>query len=398
MRQAFLRNAVVTMALLHFASSGCADGAEVDVHAQVDTLRGSRVEVRNTGEPSWSPETAWHLEEDLRLGTIAGDEDPEQFGSIAAIESDSRGRIYVLDFQALEIRVFDSRGGFSHTIGREGSGPGEFMFARSLSMGPGDTLVVPDDGTGRYTVFGPGGELVGTHSRPIVGSNPSIGDAVLRDGSYVDWAPGFPEGRFGARMELQPIRYSPGFQRADTLPPIEHVWELLPSGLPQTYFTAPAVGTLGEDGGIWFADSDEYRLHRRALSGDTTLTVTLPAERVPLRDREREAVRSTLSDPDRLAEVMAALPERLPVVQAIGLDGEGHVLVLARVEQDGDEIVVDVFREEGFYLGRMDLPVRVPDSTRTRPIFHATSTHLYMVTTDELDVPSVSRLRIVKPE
>lgn len=388
----------ITIGILCLGLAGCADGVDVNVRAQVDTLEGDRLQVMNTGEPSWTSETAWRLEEDLRLGTVLGEDDPEQFGSIAAIGTDFQGRIYVLDVQAFEIRVFRSTGEFSHAIGGEGSGPGEFMFARSLSVGPGDLLVVRDDGTGRYSVFNPEGELVGTHQRSIVGTNFAIGDVVLSDGSYVDWAPTFPEGRFGSLMELLPIRYAAGFQQADTFPPLVNRWELLPSGMPQTYYTPSIIGTMGGDGAIWFAVSGEYQIHRRELSGDTTLTFSLPAKGVALGDSERETLRSTLANRNLLDEVLAALPERLPVVQGIRLDGEGHLMVLARVEPGGDAMVVDVFREEGFYLGRMDLPVTVPDPFRMRPIIHATNTHLYLVTRDEFDVEFLSRLRIVRPD
>lgn len=61
-------------------------------------------------------------------------------------------------------------------------------------------------------------------------------------------------------------------------------------------------------------------------------------------------------------------------------------------------MVVDVFREEGFYLGRMDLPVTIPGPTETRPVIHATDTHLYLVTRGEFDVEFLSRLRIVRPD
>ena len=396
-----MRNAAVgiTIAILCLALGACADGMEVDVHAQVDTLQGNRLQVMNTGEPSWTPETAWRLEEDLRLGTVSGEDDPEQFGSIAAIGTDSRDRIYVLDFQALEIRVFRSTGEFSHIIGGEGSGPGEFMFARSLSIGPGDTLVVRDDGTGRYSVFSPEGELVSTHQRSIAGANSAVGDVVLSDGSYVDWAPTFPEGRFGSLMELLPIQYSDGFQQVDTLPPLEHRWELLPSGMPQTNYTPSIVGIMGSDGEIWFADSGEYRIHRRELSGDTTLTIALPAVGVELGDAERETLRSRFANrASYLNEVLTALPERLPVVQSILLDGEGRLMVLSRVERDGAKMVVDVFQEEGFYLGSMDLPVKVPDPSQRQPLVHATDSHLYLVTRDEFDVEFLSRLRIVRPD
>src|SRR5690606_26450613 len=96
--------------------------------AQIDTLPDGRIEVTNSGAPAWAPGSEWRLVQDLRLGTenTAG---PEQFNRIAALLADSLGMIYVLDLLAQEIRVFDSTGVFSHTIGRKGEGPGEFTDA-----------------------------------------------------------------------------------------------------------------------------------------------------------------------------------------------------------------------------------------------------------------------------
>lgn len=67
--------------------------------ARVDTTASGRVEVTNTGLSTWTQESAWTLEEDLRLGAV-GLEGPseETFGFITSIAADSRGRIYILDF------------------------------------------------------------------------------------------------------------------------------------------------------------------------------------------------------------------------------------------------------------------------------------------------------------
>ena len=150
-----LRSILVSSLLLAACAGGDADGA---AYARIDTLATGRVQVANTGKPRWTLETAWRLEQDLQIGTVAGDEDdPRQFGRIGSVSSDSRGRIYVLDEMAQEVRVFQGDGAYSGTIGRRGKGPGEFTFASTLTIGPGDTLTVLDDGSMRYSVFAPDG-------------------------------------------------------------------------------------------------------------------------------------------------------------------------------------------------------------------------------------------------
>jgi hypothetical protein len=68
------------------------------------------------------------LVEDLRIGSADGPLE-EQFGDIWGVLPDATGRIYILDGQAQEVRVFEPDGRFSHSIGRRGEGPGEMTSA-----------------------------------------------------------------------------------------------------------------------------------------------------------------------------------------------------------------------------------------------------------------------------
>lgn len=72
-----------------------------------------------------------------------------------------------------------------------------------------------------------------------------------------------------------------------------------------------------------------------------------------------------------------------------------HLFLFVDLVGEPAGTVVDVFRDSGLFLGRMHLPWPLPLSSR-HPIAHATAEHLYVVSYDELDVPHVSRLRIVK--
>lgn len=387
------------LALPALLLAACSDGSGGDgaaaVFAEVDTIAG-RIEVANTGESIWTAETAWRLEEDLRLGTLEGaGSEPEQFGNIESIATDSRGRIYVLEWDRQEIRVFDSVGTYSHTIGRRGQGPGELSAAWTLSIGPGDTLTVLDDGAMRFSVFAPDGAFIQSHRRNIVGYGAPL-RSRLDDGGYLDWAQGFPDGRPGPRLLYRPVRHAPGFGEADTFPPIDYTMDMVPSGrIRLLLWGGFVVAAAGADGTIWFADSREYRVYRRTLEGDTTLVFSLQAEPAPLGEPERQQLRERWARrPDILDEQLEALPETKPVVYGVVPDGSGHVFVFPDVAGEPPGSVVDVFRESGEYLGRRTLPSPVPLEPGRPPVVHVTPEHLYVVTKDELDVPYVSRLRI----
>lgn len=381
-------------------AAGCADTDRDPVPtAKIDTV-GTRIVVTNTGAPVWASESEWRLEEDLRIGTAdVFDSGVEQFGAVSSVASDSRGRVYVLDGMAQEVRVFDRTGAYSHSMGGEGRGPSEFSGASVLSLGSGDTLTVLDDGLMRFSVFAPDATLVRNHRREIVGTGPPLRSS-LDGGGYLDWAMAFPDGRMGARVFVHPVRYAPDFARADTFPPIETTQRMVSGGrMPLLDFGSFPVVTAGRDGSVWFAHSHEYRIYHRSLLGDTTLVFSLPAEPVIMGEAERESVRRRWDGrPEIQAEQLAALPEFKPIVYGIVPDHAGHVIVFVDVAGEDPGTVMDVFRESGEYLGRVRLPDAVPLRPNRPPVAHVSADHLYVVIADSLGVPYVSRLLISRED
>ncbi len=97
---------------------------------------------------------------------------------------DSRGRIYVADVGQSHVTVFDSAGSFVRTIGRRGSGPGEFHQPMQLGIDNADTLFVYDVGLRRLTKFSPDGQFVVQKGLPDITAVGDIrfspnGDVVL---------------------------------------------------------------------------------------------------------------------------------------------------------------------------------------------------------------------------
>lgn len=386
--------------LLVILALGCSDdGREQTGGANVNTLSTETVRVTHLGRSVWSHNNGWRLEEDLLLGERDGG-GPEQFGQIAALIADSAGMIYVLDAISQQIRVFRPNGTFAHTIGRKGKGPGEFVGASAMAFGPGDTLWVVDDEARRYSAFDRNGRFLNSHTRQVDG--PTAG-AFLPDGDYIDWGLGFPEERpgviAGARTLLHPIRMTEGFQPVRSLPGLEHTREMIPFGdmiIPTVYFVPRLVFAIGPRGDIWFASSQEYRLYRRTLEGDTTLALSLPAQPVPVGEAERAYVRARVSRPDLRPAYIESLPETKPLIHRILFSGSEHVLVIAEVATVPNRTPVDVFRRNGEFLGRLTIPHDFPILGPQGMVAFATADCLYVVVTDELGVPYVSRSKIVR--
>lgn len=348
----------------------------------------------------WTAETAWSLEEDLRLGSVDGDS-ATAWTRIASLAADSRDFIYVLDAGVGRIQVFDADGSYRRTIGRRGDGPGEFRLPRAVQISQGDSLFVVDQGAVRYSVFGPDGEFVRSYPRWTTGYVSSATGRIQSDGAYVDWDITFPEGRMGPRAAIFPMSIElDSHLETDTFPPIEHEWKMLPKDrMPEVTFSGTVVSAAGSDGTFWFAHSDQYRVYRRTLRGDTTAVLRAAATAATLTDADRDFVRDRFGRrPDLLADYLSVLPDTRPIIFGILPDGDGHVFVFLDAQGPKPRSLIDVYEEGGTYLGRMEAPFSIaPRAVGQPPVGFANDDYLLVVRKDSLDVSYVSRLRVIRP-
>jgi hypothetical protein len=91
----------------------------------------------------------WHL---VRVRDIQpAESDPAELANPGDVAITDDGFVLVVDAQPTVVKVFDAAGALVRTIGREGSGPGEFKSGYIAVLG--DTLVVQDATNGRATSF-----------------------------------------------------------------------------------------------------------------------------------------------------------------------------------------------------------------------------------------------------
>lgn len=402
--------AAVTLA----AALAACGGADADRPAParwggtVDTLATGAVVVRNPDAPQWDSASAWRVREDLRIGS-ADEEGPATFGSIADVAVDAAGRIYVLDGQAQEIRVFAPDGAHLRTIGRKGRGPGELADAVALRMRPGRTeFWVVDYGNARYARFDTAGRQLGTMRRPFGfraypwrGLVDTAGRVIEQNITYV-----------GESREPRDVLV--GFDGAgapvDTvpLPPFEpeSFMVLNASGRPMfsmlVPFTPQQTLLFDPRHRVWSARTDRYVLVQRAFSGDTVRVVELARRPRPVSDAEADSAFAGIEE--RMREAAGGAGARMqpvergrlgrthPVLGEPLLDDAGHLWVRASQGGRSTGTAYDVFDPEGRYLGRARADVGLTDFT-VRP--QVIGDRLYGVTRDAAtDVEYVVRGRI----
>lgn len=370
----------------------CSDAPAPGAAWSVDTLAGGAVRVRNPDVGVWGENEGWRLVEELRIGAVEG-AGPEVFGDVQSLSFtvDDDGRIYVLDAQASEVRVFDSSGAHVRSFGRRGAGPGELRRGVIAGWGPEGALWVTDQANARYSAFTPAGELVATHRRTSRFSMRPWPGTIDTAGRILDVA-------VRGRDERVIIRVEPGTGATDTFP-LPHYDQpsfdiLNAAGRPMRSAGVPYAGRLlwklDSTGHLWSAVTDRYRIVRQTLAGDTVRIIEL----------EREPQTVTAEDRDRALEDLAdfveaggrvdasRIPSTKPLLHDFLLDDRGGVWVVPVPSQRG---MLDVFDPEGRYLGKVATPVPLVTWTAA-PLFRGD--HVYGFTLDDLSVPYLVRLRI----
>jgi hypothetical protein len=374
-------------------------------HAQIETLPSGMTRVTNDGVGEWTQDDAWTLEEDLRLGTI-DQQGPELFSRISSIITDGAGRIYVLDAQTQEIRIFAPSGEHVRTIGGVGQGPGELTGgAAGLDWGPDGTLWVYGATGGRHTVIDTLGAEVARYARVASGIVRPWSGGFLGDGRYVDWG-GDRESRreqvgerivshFTGLTTYIPLAFTPP-DRWDTLPRLEYMHPVTSEGDlvgPTVAGPQKSLALFVALDGIWFAHPDEYTIRRRSPEGDTLLAFSMPNRPMVVSPAEIDSVVAAATARGQLRRRENYYATRRLVMRIL-TDGAGHVYVFPQEEGLPQGTAVDVFTDAGVYEGRIRFPQPILVDA---PSPHVTADHVYAVLQDELDVHYLVRYRIVPP-
>lgn len=362
----------------------------------MDTLPGGRVFVSNPGPAEGGPGVLYRLEETLRIGRRAGGSEADLFSRVSGVQVDSKGRIYVADTQAQEIRVFDSGGAHLNSFGKQGKGPGEFNLISGMAIHPSGTLWVMDPSNARLTRFTSGGVLEGT-SRRNLGYYATIPWAGQFDASgrlYDLERDSTQRGKYG-RMY---VRYTVGpgqlLQPLDTLhlPAFAYAFHAYSQGSIQILSTVPyspsPLYALSRDGSVWIGNTGEYRFHRLNFHGDTLLTVELRVAPTPLSRMERDSAAATVGLSG------SEMPRVRPAVRFFFTDTANRLWVRPELPT-GDLPAWDLFTPEGIYLGRILSSVRI-ETDQVLPV--ALADGLLGVVKDDVGVEYVVRARLVPVE
>lgn len=368
MRQ-ILPPTVLAATLALATAPGCSDPAAdlpADARVRVDTVEGVP-HVISGQRGVWVRGGVWRVPGDS--GIVIGEtEGPEgyTFGRIGGVVVDRRGRVYVGDAQALEVRVFSPGGELEERFGRKGEGPGEFTHIGGLSRAP-DGIAVLDGSQGRVTLFSPRGEVLRSFRlrRPY---------RILQSFSASRFD---DQARFYDRTPLSTaplvdsvgvVVYSPAGEPDDTV----HVATIQEDrlviergGVPIMAFTRPFSPqpslAIGPDGLIYFTLGDRYSIAVLSPEGDTLRVVRRELRPRSVTDEERDTALAEIEE--RYREVAGSgaprgieIPSTKPMIASLRVDRPGNLWVLMPSEPSWGHLEWAVHDADGRYLGPVATP------------------------------------------
>lgn len=381
--------------------------SEVADHVELRDTVGDTVRVRTVSGSVWGSSPV--LVEELRIGRLEGP-DEETFGFISEMAVDSAGGIYVFDRQVPALRYFNEQGEYVRTLGREGSGPGEYRnTTMGLAVRQDGRVILRDHRNARFNLYSPDGSV----SDSWFFGSATMGNRMLftdtNDHTYLKVSVGprgtgeLPEhgyAHFDEHGELVDTLHTPRFENA-------------PPGSVGSSFSPSLEWGISPQGDIVVGASDRYTFEVRKADG-RVLRVSREIPTVPLIPQERaehEARRSWTIEHE--AQFFPVLPPPVPELKPFfrgfyfGADGTiwVHRFVTAERQPPSDvdagsggrprltwrePMVFDVFGPDGAYLGQ----VRVPSQT-TPMVF--SRERVWGLQTGEFGETYVVRFRLSHP-
>lgn len=359
----------------------------------------------------------------LREVAVVGSRDRLGYAltSVPTADMSKDGRLFVLQPQESEVKVFDPQGSRISTIGRRGSGPGELMLPTSMGI-RGDSLWVADMQQSRLSWFNLDGDLLSDVRLSVFAYGPNMfpvgpGEPLV-DGTFL----ARPAGRFvpgdntvGEMLPPMPLlKLSREGRNMDTVVVVgpsrrpSGVIQRIVDGQPwqtqfRQFFNDAHFILLSNDGASVVVIErpaarsgavSAYTVTRVNIHGDTVFRATLRYTPRPLTAAEVDSVVSQrLPPPDRTP--MGLTPERLrreleralyrpeyhPPVRSAFTDHEGRIwlgLAQPRLAYAVWQVLDSLGRPEAAVLAD-------PGVT----LMGAGSARVWGVRTDELDVPYV---------
>lgn len=343
------------------------------------------VAIISSREPVWVADSNWTVGNAPMLEVGGADGVP--VGEVVGLVRTLAGAIAAADGRAQIIRVYAPDGRLVRSVGRQGSGAGEFQALAWLGS-QGDSLIAFDLLTRRITLFGAGGRVRTTQ---VQAQGPVLAAPVGRfgDGTFLVVSGGamFPfAGAEGAarRDSARLVRFGPDGVARDTLAAV--AWGEtfgVAIGAGNNRFLAPMPRPFGRRTSVVLTDEEivvgegsEYEVKVYDPAGKLVRRIRRAHSPVPVTPEAIAAYRATVQLPTGSrglqaqidSALMSALdaapyPSVMPAYERVLVDDAGNIWVLEYSVRLDQPRRWSVFARGGQWLGNVLTPVglRVED-------------------------------------
>ena len=366
--QRFMRSVVsiLFLAMMLAECSGKGSGWKGTI-----TQEGGVTVVKNPLEPLYG-EGSFSLEEEISIGIPEGPEE-YMFQLVYAIAVNEEGTIYVLDYNAKHVKMFDPSGEYIGTFGRPGEGPGEFNFPLCIVCNPDGEIVVGD--RIRISFFTPRGEyLRGLNSGTFQIYRFKIDSHGNFLGRHID--------REVNSYVIKKFDSQFGYRHSLASSPLPS--ESRKRGKAYSAFFPLVQGDfINGDQVVCGYAGEGYIL--RIYNDDGGMMRRIEKQANPLEVTPVEAEETIAGMPPEMREDVV-VPKHYPPFQRIVTDDEGRIYVATYEKtNDGRSVFYDIFDSEGKYI--LKVPIRFS------PLI-IKNNRIYCIAEDDEGYQSVKRFRI----
>ncbi len=350
---------------------GCASGGREAVPASRDS---AGVRIVESSRPAWGSDSGWRIEPkaSLDIGSADGGE-PYLFNYVETALRLGDGTIVVANAGSGELRFFDSAGRHVRSVGRNGSGPGEFgQSSVHIWRAPNGDIVADDAGNRRVNIFDSAQTFRATVTLdlPPTGLRPSL-QGVLADGSWLvqAWVEGARSADGEWRRTSAYHRYgSDGKHLATLAQAPEALLVGVSEGKMSTFISvpfAPSSFAAAQATTILLNDDGAPRLMQ--LAGDGAIR-SIYRWQVPRRkgadliEAYRNAEVARISDTAWKRRTRGFLshsmpiPEFVPAYSRMIVDYAGNIWLQRYYLASEEERINDILAPDGRWLGTVTLP------------------------------------------
>lgn len=304
---------------------------------------GEKINIVKNGKPKYERTNfiSLNLAYTINIGTT---NEKNYISTASWMDVDDLGNLYILDFYESKVSVYDQKGIFIRSFGREGQGPSEMQKAGCFAIVDNKIYVV--EGQRGVKIFNINGDYIdfvlpsrkfGPIKSLKVFNNCIYGLSLTLDSK---------EGEHGERVkrEWDFVRYSLELKNG------KHIKKYVKNF--NFYNLAPRmlINQIDSDQNIYLPDSDDkYLINKYDSKGKLVLSFSRDFRRIPYSDDLKEWANRTWGSKIK--------PPKYPqVVRCIYLDDQDLIWVLVGecyLDSGGDlkvESIIDIFNKKGEYL------------------------------------------------